>query len=197
MPALDNGSKGARAVLGDWEIATIVGAATGSPLDVFTGSIPGLNGGPSGTGYNDNQRPNRTSDSCAPTSGAPPEQIVNPTAFTLSGFRLGSNGSARRGDCTGPGYAQVDMALYKNFNLPTGMKLQFRWDIFNLLNRANFLSGANSGFNNVMNATAVTLNSADRSTATTITGATVPATFGQATRTRDPRQMQIGFKIIW
>jgi hypothetical protein len=198
LPSLDNSSKGERAVLGDWEVATILGIASGAPLDVFTGSIPGLNGGPSGTGYTDSQRPNRTSASCDPPSGSPLEQIINPAAFTLTGFQLGTIGSARRGDCTGPGYAQVDMALYKNFTLPSGMKLQFRWDIFNLFNRANFLSGyGGTNFNDTMNPTAVTLNNADPSKATVITGATVPASFGQATRTRDPRQMQIGFKIIW
>ena len=78
-----------------------------------------------------------------------------------------------------------------------GVKLQFRWDIFNLFNRTNFISGANTRFNNVMNASAATFNTGDASTATTITGATIPASFGQATRTRDPRQMQVGFKIIW
>ena len=156
-----------------------------------------VSGGPSGTGYNDNQRPNRTGESCSPPSGAPAEQIINPAAFTLSGFALGSNGSARRGDCTGPGYVQVDTAFYKNFNVTNGLKVQFRWDIFNLFNRANFLSGANSLFNNVMNPSAVTLNNADPTKATTIASATVPASFGQATRTRDPRQMQVGFKIIW
>jgi hypothetical protein len=194
LPSLEGRSGGARAVLGDWEIATIVGAASGAPLDVFSGSIPGLNGGPSGTGYNDSQRPNRTSESCDPASGAPPEQIINPKAFTLNGFQLGTIGSARRGDCTGPGYVQVDTALYKNFAVSKGVKLQFRWDIFNLFNRANFLSGyGGTNFNDTMNATAATLNSSS----TVITNATIPASFGQATRTRDPRQMQIGFKIIW
>jgi hypothetical protein len=197
LPSLEGKSAGARTALGNWEIATIVGAATGSPLDIFTGTLPGLNGGPSGTGYNDNQRPNRTGESCTPPSGAPPEQIVNPAAFTLNGFGLGSIGSARRGDCTGPGYFQVDTAFYKNFTVSNGLKLQFRWDIFNLFNRASFLSGANSLFNNVMNPTALTLNNADSTKATAITTATIPGSFGQATRTRDPRQMQVGFKIIW
>src|SRR5262249_38050191 len=56
LPALEGRSAGTRAALGDWEIATIVGAASGAPLDIFAGSLPGLNGGPSGTGYTDSQR---------------------------------------------------------------------------------------------------------------------------------------------
>ena len=70
------------------------------------------------------------------------------------------------------------------------MKLQFRWDIFNIFNNTNFL------FQNMvttMNASAVVLN-ADQ---TEIVSATIPGSFGQATRTRDPRQMQIGFKLLW
>ena len=40
-----------RHLFGDWEIATIVGAGSGQPFTAFTGGLPGLNGGPSGTGY--------------------------------------------------------------------------------------------------------------------------------------------------
>ena len=128
-----------RAVLGDWEIATIVGGGTGQPLSVYTGNLPGLNGGPSGTGYTDNQRANRVSgEPCRATSG-PDEQIINPNAYTLSGFRLGTIGSAERGDCTGPGYFQTDLAFYKNIPLANGVKLQFRWDIFNIFNNTNFV----------------------------------------------------------
>ena len=44
-----------------------------------------------------------------------------------------------------------------------------------------------------MGASGVVLN-ADR---TEIVSATIPGSFGQATRTRDPRQMQFGLKILW
>ena len=165
-------------------------------MTVFTGSLPGLNGGPSGTGYTDNQRPNRvTSEPCNAKSG-PEEQIINPNAYTLNGFRLGTIGTAERGDCTGPGYFNIDLALYKNFPLGNGMKFQFRWDIFNFFNNTNFLGPADGGtgdFNNVMNASSVTLNGAR----TEIASATIPSSFGKAVRTRDARQMQIGFKLLW
>ena len=48
-----------------------------------------------------------------------------------------------------------------------------------------------------MNPSGVVLNNSDPAKATAITSATIPTSFGQATRTRDPRQMQIGFKLIW
>jgi hypothetical protein len=185
-----------RAVFGDWEVTTIVGAATGQPLTIYSGNLsalpgtPGLNGGPSGTGYTDNQRPNRVDgEPCRATSGNP-EQIINPNAFTLTGFRLGTMGNEERGQCTGPGYFQADVAFYKNFQLNDRVKLQFRWDIFNIFNNTNFLF---ANMNTTINPSNVVLN-ADR---TEIVSYTAAAGFGQATRTRDPRQMQIGFKLIW
>jgi hypothetical protein len=190
LPSLEGRGRAARLLLGDWEIASIIGAGTGQPFTAYTGSLPGFNGGPSGTGYNDNQRPNRVSgESCRASSG-PDEQIINPNAYTLNGFRVGSIGTAGRGDCTGPGYFQTDLAFYKNIPLRNGVKLQFRWDIFNIFNNTNFLF---QNFDNTMDPSAVVLNAAQ----TEIVNATIPASFGQATRTRDPRQMQIGLKLLW
>jgi hypothetical protein len=190
LPTLDDRPALTRQAFGDWEIAAIVGAGSGQPLTVFTGGLPGFTGGPSGTGFTDNQRPNRVDGQpCRATSG-PDEQILNPAAYTLDGFRLGTIGSARRGDCTGPGYFQTDLALYKNIRAGGRMKVQLRWDIFNVFNNRNFLF---AGMNTTMGASAVTLNAAR----TEIVDATIPASFGQASRTRDPRQMQFGFKILW
>jgi Carboxypeptidase regulatory-like domain/TonB-dependent Receptor Plug Domain len=190
LPGLEGRSKAARALLGDWEIAGIIGAGTGQPFSAYAGGLPGLNGGPSGTGYTDNQLANRVSGEPCRASSGPDEQIINPNAYTLSGFRLGTIGSAERGDCTGPGYFQTDLAFYKNIPLKNGMKMQFRWDIFNIFNTTNFLF---QDMVRTMNASAVVLNSAQ----TEIVSATIPGNFGQATRVRDPRQMQIGLKLLW
>jgi hypothetical protein len=193
LPTLEGSSPLRRGLLGDWELASIVGAASGQPFTAYAGAIPGLNGGPSGLGYDNNQRPNRTGEDCSPSSG-PDEQIVNPAAYTLNGFQLGSIGTAERGDCTGPGYFQMDLAFYKNFRLNDRVRFQFRWDIFNVFNNTNFLF---AGIDQEMNASAVTFNTGSAATATEITSATIPTNFGQASRTRDPRQMQLGFKILW
>ena len=190
LPTLEDRPPLTRHLFGDWEIATIVGAGSGQPLTVFTGTLPGLNGGPSGTGFNDNQRPNRVAGEECRASGGLDEQIINPNAYTLNGFQLGTLGSAGRGDCLGPGYFQTDLALYKNLRVTDRVKVQFRWDIFNIFNNKNFLF---AGLNTTMGPSAVT-RSADGSVIET---ATIPASFGQATRTRDPRQMQFGLKILW
>jgi hypothetical protein len=198
LPTLENKSGFVKNVFGDWEIGTIAAAASGTAITVHTGSIPGLNGGPSGTGYTDNQRPIRVPGvPCRATSG-PPEQILNPAAYTLDGFELGSIGTAGRGDCNGPGFFQVDLALYKNIKVSERVKIQLRFEVFNLFNTVNFITNASSsgGVNTSMDASAVTLD-APLENATRITSATIPASFGQATSARDPRQAQFGIKLIF
>jgi carboxypeptidase family protein/TonB-dependent receptor-like protein len=194
LPSLEGSSPAMRAILGDWEIATIFSAASGQPLDIFIGSVPGLpGGGASGTGYTDNQRPNRTTASCSPSGGAP-EQIINPAAFSVEGFQLGAIGTARRGDCVGPNYFQTDLSFYKNIMAHSRMKVQLRFEIFNLFNRTNFLA---QNLATDMNIDNVTFNSDDVATATAITGYTVAPNFGQATLTRDARQAQFGIRVVF
>jgi hypothetical protein len=198
LPTLDKKSGFVKHVFGDWEIGTIAAAASGTPITVHTGSIPGLNGGPSGTGYTDNQRPNRVPGvPCRATDG-PPEQILNPAAYTLDGFQLGSIGTAGRGDCTGPGFFQVDLALYKNIKVSERVKIQLRFEVFNVFNRVNFINNASSsgGVNSSMDPSEVVLDG-PLETATHIVSATIPASFGQATSARDPRQAQFGIKLIF
>ena len=194
LPALDGKPGFVRNVFGDWEVASIAQAASGIPLTVFTTGVPGLSGDISGTGYGNGQRPNRVvGTDCHATSG-PKEQILNPAAWTLTGFQLGTIGDSGRGVCTGPSVVQVDLSLYKNVKLSNRVKAQLRFEVFNVFNRVNFL---NTGFNNTFNPTSVTFDTGDPATATKITGYTLPGNFGQATATRDPRQAQFGIKLIF
>jgi hypothetical protein len=195
LPSLASKTGFVKNVFGDWEVAGIVQASTGSALSVYTGTIPGLNGGPSGTGYNGNQRPNLVPGvSCNDTSGSNKEQILNPAAFTLTGFEIGTVGNATRGVCNGPGLFQVDLSLYKNIKISERVKVQLRFEVFNIFNRVNFLG---NNLNNTMNPTSATFDTGDPATATTITGYTLPGNFGQAVGTRDPRQAQVGVKLIF
>jgi hypothetical protein len=131
--------------------------------------------------------------SCS-ASGGPKEQILNPAAFTLEGFQLGTIGSAGRGICQGPGLVQTDLSLYKNIRLGNRVKAQLRFEMFNIFNNTNFLS--NTGFNTTFNPTTATYD-ADPANATTITGYTLPLNFGQASAARDARQAQFGIKLMF
>ena len=118
---------------------------------------------------------------------------LNPDAFPLAGLRLGDTSQmAGRGICEGPDFFQADLSFYKNFNIFGRLDGQFRIEIFNVTNRDNFTTVENNivPFN-------VTLDNPDQSQATRITGAEIPANFGQASAARDPRQVQLGFKLFF
>jgi hypothetical protein len=197
MSPLEGRPAAMRHILGDWQIGTIVSAASGQPLNIFVGSIPGLTGGISGTGYVDNQRPNRVPDvSCRAEDGAE-DQILNPAAYTIAGMEFGSIGNARRGDCRGPGVFQVDMAFYKNIAATDRFKLQLRFEIFNVLNRTNFIGTGGVGVNTTLSPTTVTFDAPTAATATRVVNFTPSGNFGRAVATRDPRQMQFGLKVTF
>jgi hypothetical protein len=50
----------------------------------------------------------------------------------------GTVGNSRRNQLIGPGLAQWDMSLIKNTQITEKVSIEFRWEVFNLLNRANF-----------------------------------------------------------
>jgi hypothetical protein len=75
----------------------------------------------------------------------------------------------------GPAFYQVDFALGKQFVLPReGMHLQFRTEVFNLLNKTNFNPTSNGNFTNRSN-----------------------ASFGSMTGAYDPRQIQFALKLVF
>jgi hypothetical protein len=65
-----------------------------------------------------------------------PSEWFNTGCFSLSApYTFGDSG---RNSLIGPGYADVDTGLEKDVQLTRGLRLQLRWEVFNLLNRANF-----------------------------------------------------------
>jgi hypothetical protein len=181
-----------RNVLGDWEFTTIVLAGTGYPVTVWA-SVPGLNG-PAGTGYFQVQTPNRVVGQPCAVGTANELQWLNPAAFTLDGYPIGTNGSAGRNICDGPGVFQADASLYKNINLGPRVKLQLRFEVFNVFNNVNFLGySLNTGYN----AENVVFDTGNAATATKIVSATPPGTFGQLTAARDPRTIQLGIRLAF
>jgi hypothetical protein len=192
LPTLEQKSNLVKQVFGDWEVGTIVQASSGRPVTVFTGAIPGLTNRVSGTGLNANQRPNLVSGVDCHASGGPKEQFLNPDAWTLNGFELGTFGNSPRGVCLGPAFFQVDLAFFKNIRITDKVRAQFRFEVFNFFNRANFV-----GVNANLSPVTATLDTGDASTATRIVDYTPSGSFGQATATRDPRQAQFGIKLMF
>jgi len=92
-----------------------------------------------GTGFGNNQRANATGIAC--NSGQHGDQLLNPAAFTLVGYQIGTVGTARRGSCSGANARNIDMQLAKNWKIHERYNLKFSMDFFNLFNHANFKSG--------------------------------------------------------
>src|SRR4029079_5581483 len=147
--------------------------------------------GPSGTGYDANQRPNMAVDGdCRADNPANKEQILDLAACQRVVCELGAMGNEKRGKCRGPGFVQTDLALYKTIRAGSKLQVQARFEIFNVFNTTNFLS---QNLHTSLNASSYTLDP----TQTTITSFTPAGNFGQATRVRDARQAQFGFKVIF
>jgi hypothetical protein len=57
-------------------------------------------------------------------------------------------GNSRRNQLIGPGLVQLDMSLIKNTKINERLAAQFRWEVFNVLNRGNFNYLPNYTLNN-------------------------------------------------
>jgi hypothetical protein len=92
-----------------------------------------------------------------PTASAAdrPDVVGNPNLsnkgvkrfFNTDAFRAqdkGKLGTERRNQYYGPHSRHVDVSLFKNFQLPREMTMQFRTECFNLTNTANFASPAST-----------------------------------------------------
>lgn len=127
MPFGAGGARGA--LIGGWRVHTIVMAQTGAPFTVnLAVDRANIGAGPA-------QRPDQI---CDPNSVASrkPERWFNTACFTLPApFTFGS---APRNSVLGPGLLAIDLALAKTWRIRGASTLEFRWEVFNLPNRANF-----------------------------------------------------------
>jgi hypothetical protein len=142
LPKLANHSELVRQTAGGWELNSIISVTSGSSLTVFSNGAGGALGSSlnslQGSGFNQNNRPDTTGSNC--NAGENGRQILNPAAFTLIGYTIGTVGTAARGYCFGPNYRNVDMQLAKNWTFKERFNIKFALDFFNLFNHANFIA---------------------------------------------------------
>ena len=203
LPRLANSNAFAKQALGGWEFSVITTAESGNSITVFDNGVADANGGPlrtlSGTGYAANQRPNIVPGLLC-NSGSSSEKIINPLAFTLNGFHIGSIGNESRGYCHGPNEINSDLALYKNWNAGERLKIQFRFEAFNAFNHAQFRGDTvNTTFTpNVACAPAGDTTTQCSPSNNVIQQTFAPnSSFGAATATRGPREIQYGVKLTF
>jgi hypothetical protein len=159
------------ALVGGWSVNSIVTLQSGFP---FT---PQLSYNPSNNGDTRNPvRPFVNPTFAGPVILGKPEQWFNPNAFLAPPANSGFYGDARRDSLIGPGLATWDFSVFKITSLTDRLGLQFRAEIFNLLDRANF---------NTPNLI-------------TFTPSGVSGTAGAITSTATTsRQVQFGLRLIW
>jgi Carboxypeptidase regulatory-like domain len=198
LPKFEDKSSAMKNIFGDWEFSSIVQASSGYPYTIFVGGVPGLSSGGNltGVGYGGVQRPDRVAGVPCQVEGGSKTQWFNPAAWTIDGHQIGTNGTAKRHDCDGPGYFRVDMALYKNIKVGGRVQLQLRAEMFNVFNRTNFLS-ADGNVQTSWNPQNVVFDTGDPTTATRVISAAPAGGFGQLNRAADPRQMQLGLKLMF
>jgi hypothetical protein len=154
-----------------WSVNSIVTMQSGFP---FT---PQLSYNPSNNGDTKNPvRPFVDASFTGPIILGTPKQWFNPAAFLQPPPDSGFFGNLGRDTLTGPGLATWDFSVLKDTPIRERMALQFRAELFNLLNRANF---------NTPNAIVFTPSG-------------VSPTAGVITSTSTTsRQVQFGLKFLW
>jgi len=131
MPKLAGLPKAAQAIIGGWELSGLMRLATGAPFTVTSGRDNSL----TAVGAD---RTDVVGDPKLPTDRSHAALIAR--FFNIAAFRAnatGAYGNEGRNALIGPGLANVDAGLFKNFKLYERHQLQFRSEFFNLFNRVN------------------------------------------------------------
>ncbi len=143
-------------IFGDWQIAPIVRVQSGNRSTVTTGTDVAL----TGTG---NQRATQVVDN--PYGDKSAANYLNPAAFARPA--TGTYSTDKPFTILNPGRFQNDLSISRSFRFVNSNTIQFRWEIFNVINHVN------------LNAPSTALNS---------------STFGKITSADDPRIMQLAVK---
>jgi len=126
-----------KGVFARWQANGIVTLQTGVPINVST-SVDTANTSSSGT-----YRPNLVSPATENCGIDHLVGCIDPAAFTLANLYPATPGayaygSAGRNLIHGPGIATFNLSLFKNFPIKERLRFQFRFEMFNALNHANF-----------------------------------------------------------
>jgi hypothetical protein len=160
-----------------WSLGSIVTLQSGFPL------TPQLSYNPSNNGDTRNPvRPFLNPNFKGPLVLGNPTQWFNPQAFLAPPANSGFYGNAGRDVIAGPGLATWDFSVLKDTTITERFRLQFRAEIFNLLNRANF---------NTPNLIVFTPPTAANPTGVSGTAGAITSTSTTA------RQVQFGLKLLW
>lgn len=175
LPFGIRGAHGSKAfvngLISDWQASVIATIQSGMPFSPQLGFNP--------TNDGDSRNPIRPSWNPA-FSGSVisgnPNQYYNPAAFSVP--LNGTYGNVGRDVLEGPGLTDVDLSLSKRIPISERIHLQFRGDLFNILNHTNF-------------------NAPNPIVFTAATGGASPTAGLITSTTTTSRQVQLSLKLQW
>jgi hypothetical protein len=149
---LSNSNALVEGVLGNWQVGTIVSARSGLPVEIYITRPDVLYRDTTTGNYFGSPAAGRTAVINTPGGGSSrafrrpdvvpgvnpilPNGYVNPAAFAIP--LPGTYGNLQRGSVHGPGDWQADLTVQKRFPIRETMNVEFRAEVYNLLNHPNF-----------------------------------------------------------
>ena len=138
-------------LLGGWQLSGIHVLQSGLALTATLAGASVLN-----LGGERRARPNLVGDPELPESERTIQRWFNTDAFAAFTPAPQAFGNAGVGIMRGPGYANFDFTLAKDFRVDAQRRVQFRTEIFNAFNRANFgppnIARDSAGFGQILTA---------------------------------------------
>jgi hypothetical protein len=168
LPAVRMGPAAVRHVVNGWQVNTIATARTGFPVTCRSGV--------------DNSLTSTGNDTCdvidtrtwRPSGANPMTEWFNTAAFGPNA--IGTFGNAGRNDLRRPGSFNVNLSLFRHFQITEKVRAEFRVEAFNSFNHANFdLFLITNAYTNSENRTS--------------------PSFGRITSAADPRLLQVALKL--
>jgi hypothetical protein len=136
-------------LLGGWQLSGIHVLQSGLALTATLGGSTVLN-----LGGERRARPNLVGDPELPESQRTIDRWFNTAAFAAFSPAPQAFGNAGVGIMRGPGYANFDFTLAKDFRIDDRRRVQFRTEVFNAFNRVNLgvpnIQGESSGFGQIL-----------------------------------------------
>jgi hypothetical protein len=121
--------------LADIDFEAVVTLQSGRPFTVaLLPDVDNSNTGRSNLGFGNNDRPDVSGTTSVDVPTA--ERWFNTAAFSMPAF--GTFGNSGRNTLTGPGCANINLALLKHVRLGTTATIELRAEAFNVLDRVNY-----------------------------------------------------------
>lgn len=154
-----------RTFVAGWQLSGLTSIQSGQPFSVLDGQDISR----TGVGLD---RPNVIADPHLSTGRDRRAKIAK--YFNTAAYQyqpIGTFGNSSRNALRGPGYANVDLSLMKDFQIEGSTRLQFRGEAFNMLNRPN-LGNPDAKLSDGVN-------------------------YGRITSAQDPRLLQLALKLYF